>query len=394
MAQDVTERHRLEEQLRQAQKMEAVGRLAGGIAHDFNNLLTVISGYTDFLLEMPLIPDPAQESLREVQKAAERAAALTRQLLAFSRRQVLVAVVLDLNAVVTRMDRMLHRLIGEDVQLVSVLAPDLGLVRADSGQIEQVLLNLAINARDAMPRGGQLSLETRNLDVDLTASGSHGDIPAGRYVVLTVRDNGCGMAESTRAQIFEPFFTTKGPGHGTGLGLATVYGIVKQSGGHIEVKSQLDAGTSFHIYLPRLTEAGVELTPIAPRGRAEGGTETLLLVEDEDSVRALVREVLRQEGYTVLAACNGREGIELCEQSNQPIDLVITDVVMPEMGGRELVGRLATLQPGIKCLFMSGYTDDSLLRQGIQSEGASFLQKPFTPADLSRKVREALAPRS
>jgi two-component system cell cycle sensor histidine kinase/response regulator CckA len=385
---NVSDHKRLEQQFTQAQKMEAVGRLAGGVAHDFNNLLTVINGYSEMVRDRLPPGDPARELVAEIARAGERAAGLTRQLLAFSRQQLVVPQVLDLNALVADTEKMLRRLIGEDVELAVDLEPDLGHVEADPGQIEQVLMNLAVNARDAMPQGGRLTIQTRNIRIDAAESRPGGR--PGPYVLLAVSDTGCGMSEGTQARLFEPFFTTKGPGRGTGLGLATVYGIVQQSGGHIDVESARGQGTTFRIYLPRVealaptrkSHQGVRLRP--------GGRETVLLVEDEAAVRALVRVVLREGGYTVLEARHGVEALRLAEQHTGPIHLLLSDVVMPELGGRELADRLAALRPGLKILYLSGYTDDAVLRHGVQEAEAALLQKPFTPDALALKVREVL----
>jgi two-component system cell cycle sensor histidine kinase/response regulator CckA len=387
---DLTERKRMEEQLRQSQKMEAVGQLAGGVAHDFNNLLTVINGYGELLLEGLDAADPLRELVSEMTKAGERAASLTRQLLAFSRKQVLTPTVLDLNAVVVDLERMLRRVIGEDIRLVSSLQPQLGYVKVDRGQLEQVILNLAVNARDAMPRGGQLALYTHNVELDENYTRSHSYTRPGPYVVLSVSDSGHGMTPEVQARIFEPFFTTKGPGKGTGLGLATVYGIVKQSGGSIEVFSQPDAGTTFEIYLPR-----VEQMPPAEKSksgvrRIPSGSETLLLVEDEDAVRSLSKIILRQSGYTVLEASNADEALALARRHTATIHLLVTDVVMPELGGRELAEQLSAFHPEMRVLYVSGYTDDAVVRHGVSEAEVNFLQKPFTPLALTSKVREVL----
>ncbi len=384
---------RSEEQLRQAQKMEAIGQLAGGVAHDFNNLLTIISGYSDLLLNGILRPQDAtaREAVGEIRKAAERAAGLTRQLLAFSRRQVLAPQVLVLNSVVQDVDKMLRRLIGEDIQLSCRLAADLGTVKADPGQIEQVLLNLAVNARDAMPRGGRLTIETANIMLDENYARTHPEIQPGPFVMLAVTDTGCGMDAATLRRIFEPFFTTKGPGKGTGLGLATVYGIVKQSGGSIYVYSEVDRGTSFKVYLPRLEADPIaDLPPIAAPVQQTGGQETLLIVEDDDAVRALTRTVLRDNSYNVIEAIDADTALNWVEEHNQPIHLLVTDVVMPGMSGRELAERLKAQRPEMKVLFMSGYTDDAVVRHGLLDAEIAFLQKPFTPNALARKVREVL----
>jgi PAS domain S-box-containing protein len=390
LANDVTERRSLEEQLRQAQKMEAVGRLAGGIAHDFNNLLTAITGYSDLTLRQLPEESALRRSVEEIKKAGERAAGLTRQLLAFSRKQVLQPVVLDLNEVVRETEKMLRRLIGEDVELRAALEPGLGSVRADPGQVEQVLMNLAVNARDAMPRGGKLTIGTENVYLDEGYADYHVSVAPGRYVMLAVSDTGTGMDDGTLSRIFEPFFTTKDQGKGTGLGLSTVYGIVKQSGGYIWVYSEVGQGTTFKIYLPRL-DAGAEgyrQTPEPAEGL--GGTETILLAEDDKMVRAMTRLILSDHGYRVLAAANGAAALSICERTEEPIHLLLTDVVMPGMSGRELADRLARLRPEMKVLFMSGYTDDAIIHHGVLDEGVNFLQKPFAPDALTRKVREVL----
>ncbi|MBC7251681.1 MAG: response regulator [Anaerolineae bacterium] len=385
------ELERTQAQLIQAQKMEAVGRLAGGVAHDFNNLLTAIIGNAEFLL-MSLGPgDPLRRDVEEIKTAADRAAALTRQLLAFSRKQILQPKVLNLNVVVTNIEKMLRRLIGEDIELVTILAPDLGQVRADPGQLDQVIMNLAVNARDAMPRGGKLTIETKNVYLDEDYAHRYLEVEPGPYVMLAVSDSGVGMDEETMSHLFEPFFTTKDVGEGTGLGLATVYGIIKQSGGHITVYSEVGQGTTFRIYLPRIEEAGrVGKRETRPEELLLGG-ETVLLVEDADMVRELARRVLAESGYTVLVARDGEEAMRVCAEHKGPIHLLVTDVVMPGgMSGRDLAERLASRQPQMKVLYMSGYTDEAIVRHGILEPDVIFLQKPFTPAELTHKVREAL----
>ncbi len=380
------ELRRSEEQLRQAQKLEAVGRLAAGIAHDFNNLLSVVLSYSEELVaELPEGSANRRDAV-EIMRAGERAAELTRQLLIFSRQQMLAPKVLDLNAVLTNLGRMLTRVVGEDITLALVAAADLGRVKADPGQIEQVLMNLVVNARDAMPDGGALTIETHNVDLDDAYAREHLHVEPGPYVMLSVSDTGVGMDRETQARIFEPFFTTKGPGRGSGLGLSTVFGIIKQSHGSIWVYSEVGRGSTFKIYLPRV-DAPSERPPDADR--LVGGTETILLVEDEPQVRAVVRRALERAGYAVLVAQDPDDALRLCE-ARQPIDLLLTDVVMPHMNGRELAERVRSRYPATKALFMSGYTDDAILRHGVLDAGVPFLQKPVTPALLARRVRETL----
>ena len=384
---DVTERRSLEEQLVQAQKMEAVGRLAGGIAHDFNNLLTAILGYGDLML--PKLHDPTlRGKMQEIRKAAERASALTRQLLAFSRKQVLVPLVVPLGALIEELSKMLRRLIGEDIELVTLLPSGPAAVRADPGQLEQVLMNLAVNARDAMPRGGKLTIEVALVPADDAFRKDHPDVPAGPQVAILVTDTGVGMDAEVRKHIIEPFFTTKERGRGTGLGLATVYGIVKQSGGHIEVDTAPGRGTTFRIFLPAVEAP--RPAPVPSLDAVVGGSETVLLVEDEASLRSLAQEILRDQGYKVIAAGSGAEALDLARSHKAPIDLLVTDVVMPGMDGRELADRLGPVHPETRCLFMSGYTDDAIVRRGVREEGMPFLQKPFTIDALALKVREVL----
>jgi PAS domain S-box-containing protein len=386
---DVTQRKRLEEQLRQAQKMEAVGRLAGGVAHDFNNLLTVISCYAE-LLGLSGLDGDASESVREISRAAERAAELTRQLLAFSRRQMLRPTAVDLNEVVAGVEPLLRRALGEDVRLIAELAPNLGLVTADRSQLEQMLVNLAVYARDAMPKGGVLTLRTAEAALDAAEAALRQGARPGPYVRLTVQDTGCGMDEAARQRAFEPFFSARGPDRGAGLGLATVYAVVQQSGGHVSLASAPGQGALFTIDLPRCDEATPALQgPPAPAA-GRGGTETLLVVEDEEAVRRLAATVLTGAGYKVLEARHGRDGLRVAGETPEPIHLVLTDVVMPEMSGREMSQRLAELRPGVPFLFMSGYTDDELIRQGLRSDGLQFLHKPFSPAELLRRIREVL----
>jgi PAS domain S-box-containing protein len=375
-----------EEQLRQAQKMEAIGRLAGGVAHDFNNLLSVIMSYSMLALEGLRSTDPLRTELGEVVRAAERAGDLTRQLLAFSRQQVLDPRIVDLNQVIADLQRMFKRLIGEDVELKTVTSVGLGMVRVDPNQIGQVLLNLVVNARDAMPRGGKLTIETANVDLDETYARDREGVEAGQHVMLAVSDTGHGMDRDTQAHIFEPFFTTKELGRGTGLGLSTVFGIVRQSGGHLWVYSEPGHGATFKVYLPRVGEESPKPTQ-RPQPRAKTGTEAILLVEDEEQVRKIVLAVLRRNGYSVLEAAGAKEALRIARNLDYPIDLVLTDVVMPEMSGPELVRRVREVRPGVKALCMSGYTDETVLRHGILEGGMAFLQKPITPDMLLRKVR-------
>ena len=390
IAHDITKIKRLEEKFRQVQKMEAIGTLSGGVAHDFNNLLTVINGYSELLISCLKPDDPMRELLAEIRKAGERAGTLTRQLLAFSRQQFLEPKVVDLNSVVADTEKWLRRLIGEDIILTAVLDPALGLVKVDPGQMQQVLMNLVLNARDAMPQGGKVTLETHNVTLDEDYSRTHFEVKPGRYTLLAVSDTGCGMDEATKARIYEPFFTTKGPAKGTGLGLAVVHGIVNQSGGHIEVYSELGLGTTFKLYFPHVQGPVPSGKPLPAITTMPKGNETVLLVEDEGAVRALARHVLRSCGYTVLEATNGREAVQLAESHQGPIDLLISDVVMPYLGGRQLAERLVTLKPNLKVLFSSGYTDDAVVRHGVLQAEFAFLRKPFTPTALAQKVRKVL----
>ena len=388
--QDITERKQMEEQLRRMQKMEAIGRLTGGIAHDFNNLLTVINGYSEMLADELAEEDPKRELVQEVSRAGHRAAALTRQLLAFGRKQVLQPEVLNLNAVVSEMDKMLRRVIGEDIDLVTVLDPELGNAKVDPSQMEQVIMNLAVNARDAMPQGGSLTIETGNVELDEEYARQHAEAEPGSYVMLALSDNGVGMDAETQARIFEPFFTTKLKGEGTGFGLSTVYGIVKQSGGNINVYSEPAKGTTFKIYLPRVEEpAGVEHQPEASPERAGRG-ETVLVVEDEPGVRRLARTILERNGYVVLEGADGSEGIRVCEEHREEIHLLLTDVVLPDTGGPALAERVTALCPRVKVLYMSGYTNNAIAHRGVLEPGVVFLPKPFTPEALLSKVREVL----
>jgi len=389
IAEDITDRRQLEEQFRQAQKMEAVGRLAGGVAHDFNNLLMVINGYTEVLLEQLDSSCDMYHKVESIQQAADRAATLTRQLLAFSRKQVLELKVVDVNTVIGDMERLLRPLIGEDVELVTRLSAEAGRTRADAGQLEQVIMNLVVNARDSMPGGGKITIQSSNVTVRPNA-GEHRFIQPGRYSVIAVADTGHGMDKETQSRIFEPFFTTKEKGKGTGLGLSTVYGIVKQSNGYVFADSQMGAGTTFYVYLPRVEDTIEELGPVATQESEKGGCETVLLVEDEESVRELVRVTLTSRGYKVLEAADGEAGLRLAEETKGPIDILVTDVVMPGIGGRELAKKLTALRPGISVLFLSGYTEDAIVTQGALKPGTAFLQKPFTLQNLAKKVREVL----
>ena len=381
---------RLEAQYRQAQKMESVGRLASGIAHDFNNLLTVINGMSELVLTQVSHDNPVHADVQEILHAGERAATLTRQLLAFSRQQILAPRVLNLNTVVAGMESLLRRVLGEDIDLMVVPTPGVGRVKADPGQLEQVITNLAVNARDAMPQGGQLTIETRNVTLGGDEARRHGvAVPPGSYVQLVVSDSGVGMDEATRARIFEPFFTTKGSGQGTGLGLSTVYGIVKQSDGFIWVESELGRGTRFQICLPQVAEAAVT-DRSGPTVVSRSGTETILLVEDNAGLRKLATRVLAPAGYTVLGAASGEEALRVLERQEGPVHLLLSDVVMPGMSGRDLAEQLAQTRPEMKVLFMSGYTDDTVVQHGVLEAQVAFLNKPFTAAALLRKVREVL----
>lgn len=384
------ELERSEEQLRQSQKMEAIGQLAGGVAHDFNNLLTAICGHSELALKRLTPEDPLHRHLESIRKSGARASALTRQLLAFSRKQILQPKIIDLNQIVVDMNKMLQRLIGEDIDLLMGLAADLGKVKADPNQIEQILLNLSINARDAMPKGGRLTIETSNVDLSEDYSRDHVSVSPGQYVMLAVSDNGCGMDAETQAHIFEPFFTTKEVGKGTGLGLATVYGIVKQSEGTIWLYSEVSRGTSFKIYLPCAEALVKEVEIEGDDFESLQGTETVLLVEDEAVVREMATEILRDSGYHVLEAKHGHEAMILGRQHSGRIHLMLTDVVMPQMSGRELAEQLTPLRRDMKVLYMSGYTDDAIVHHGVLDEGTAFIGKPFTPSALARKVREIL----
>jgi len=387
---DITERRQLEEQLLQSQKMEALGRLASGIAHEFSNALSVVSGYAELALEGLAKNHPARAKIQEVLVATGRAAGVTRQLLAFGRTQVIEPRVLDLNTLVGEIEEMLRRLLGEDIELAIRLAPDLGRIKADAGQVQQVILNLAVNAREAMPRGGKLTIETRNIEMDEEFARGFVDVRPGHYVLLAVSDTGVGMDQATRAHIFEPFFTTKQVGRGAGLGLASAHGIVKQSGGHIWVYSEPKFGTTFKVYWPLMGEAASPLKLTPPSRAFVGGSETVLVVEDDDMVRTLVREILGTAGYNVIEARNPEEGLRMAGELRGGIHLMITDVIMPGMSVRTFVDRLAKPQPHMKILFMSGYTDEAIVHHGLIEPGLAFLQKPFTRDSLAQKVREVL----
>jgi PAS domain S-box-containing protein len=385
IVEDVTEQRALEEQFRQSQKMEGIGRLAGGVAHDFNNLLTVIKGYSELVLFQTEEGDTTRPQLEEILSAADRAAALTRQLLAFSRRQVLAPKVLDLNSIVSNMEKLLGRLLGEDMELLTVLDPALHPVKADPGQLEQVIMNLAVNARDAMPMGGQLIIETANVTLDETYNST---VLPGQYVMLAVIDSGQGMTEEVRSRVFEPFFTTKE--RGTGLGLSTVYGIVKQSGGQVWVYSEVGKGSAFKVYLPRVNEVPDARQPVTPEESGFWGTETVLLVEDEAGVRTLISQVLQRYGYTVLEAPSGAEALLICNRHRAPIHLLLTDVVLSQASGPQVATRLTGLRPEMRTLFMSGYSEETIVQHGLVQPGIDFLQKPFTAEDLVQKLREIL----
>ncbi len=385
------ERISLQEQLQQAQKMEAIGQLAGGVAHDFNNLLTIITGYSDLMLSQLNEEDSLYGDVIEIKRAAERASTLTRQLLAFSRKQVLQPKILDLNQLVANLDKMLRRLIGEDIELVTKMDEKLGRIKADPGQIEQVVLNLVVNARDAMPKGGRLTIETANAELDEYYTRTHLGVKPGHYVMISISDTGAGMTPEVKERIFEPFFTTKEKGRGTGLGLSTVYGIVKQSEGYIWVYSEPGQGTTFKIYFPVIEDMVESLESTPDSKKTVRGTETILLVEDEEMVRGLVRMILERNGYHVLEASGGENALRIAQEyRSQPIHLMVTDVVMPGMSGRELVDCMKILRPEIKILYISGYTNDAIIRHGVLGEGTAFLQKPFTANILTHKIREVL----
>lgn len=393
IARNITDRKQLEGQFLQAQKMEAIGRLAGGVAHDFNNLLNVILGYATLLLDKLDADDLRRRFAEQIKRSGERATILTRQLLAFSRKQVLQLRVLDLNRLVADMEQLLKRLIGEDIAATTILDPDLGRVKADAGQFEQVIMNLVVNSKDAMPQGGKLTLQTANIELDEDYARCHAGVEPGPYVMLAVSDTGTGMDPEVQARIFEPFFTTKPPGKGTGLGLSTVYGIIKQSGGDIWVYSEPGRGTTFKIYMPRVQEVPEPLGLPPPTPGSLVGSETILLVEDEASLRELAREFLEPNGYRLLEAKDGLEAVEIAEHYEGPIHLLLTDVVMPGLSGRQLVERLEPLHPHMKVIYMSGYTDDAIVNHGGLTPGTAFIEKPFMRDTLLRKVREALEQR-
>ena len=386
---DVTKQRILEEQLIQAQKMETVGRLAGGVAHDFNNMLSVILGYTDLIMGKLDQHDPMLKDLQEIQKAGHRSADITRQLLAFSRKQVIEPKIVNLNPLIAEMEKMLGRLLGEDIDLLFIPAKDLWATKADQGQINQIVANLGVNARDAMLEGGRLTIETANVTIDEAYCQGHAGFFPGRFVMLAVSDNGIGMDRETLAHIYEPFFTTKEKGKGTGLGLATVYGIIKQNNGFINVYSELGQGTTFKLYFPQCEEEEeiAEIAVEAPKSLASG---TILLVEDEEMVRDLARTILEMIGYTVLVAKTPNEALALCEKGDMDIHLLLTDVVMPQMSGQELKESIEAINPGIKTLFMSGYTANVIAHHGVLDKGINFMQKPFTNDELARKVREVI----
>jgi two-component system cell cycle sensor histidine kinase/response regulator CckA len=384
------EKATLQEQLRQSQKMEAIGRLAGGIAHDFNNLLTVIKGYCQLSLVQMKEGNPLREAFEVIDKTTEKAADLTRQLLAFSRRQIMEMRVLDLSSLLQNLNKMLRRIIGEDIELVMLLEKDLGRAKTDPGQIEQVVMNLAVNAKDAMPKGGKLIIETANVELDEAYAHGHVAVTPGRYVMITVSDTGVGMAPEVRDQVFEPFFTTKEKGKGTGLGLSTVYGIVKQSSGNIWVYSEPGKGTTFKIYLPRVDEPAEELKEKVVGEEFPCGSETIVIVEDDEEVRKMVVRILKKQGYTVLEGGDGDEAYDASKQHKGPIHLLVTDVVLPGMDGHELAKRLEVFHPKLKVLYMSGYTENAIVHRGVLEEGMNYIQKPFTVSGLVRKAREVL----
>jgi PAS domain S-box-containing protein len=386
---DITERRTLEEQYLQAQKMEAIGRLAGGVAHDFNNLLAVILGYCELLLSDLTPGDPHQTEIAEIQKAGASAAGLTRQLLAFSRNQIIEPTLLDLNLIATDMRGMLGRLIGEEVKVVLALRPELALVKADRGQVEQVVMNLAVNAKDAMPKGGTLTIETANVELDEHYAKTHGTVTPGAYVALIVTDTGTGITPAVQARLFEPFFTTKDVGKGTGLGLATVYGIVTRCGGSVGVYSEIGKGSSFKVYFPRAEAADMVVEPPTPVAAVRAGTQTVLVVEDAEGLRELAGRLLQRQGYTVLLAANADEALRVFN-AHQPIDVLLTDVVMPGASGPELTRQLVEQCPALRVVYMSGYTEDAIVQHGVLKPGITFLNKPFNSETLGAKIREAL----
>jgi signal transduction histidine kinase/CheY-like chemotaxis protein len=390
LAADITDRALLQAQLRQAQKMEAVGLLAGGVAHDFNNILTVIKSYASMLHDDIEAGDPRRDDVAEVEKAADRAAGLTRQLLAFSRQQVLKPQVLHLNDTVAEVGKMLSRLIGADVAMSTRYDPDLGFVKADAGQLEQVLMNLAVNARDAMPNGGTLTIETRNVELGEHYVDQYGGCEPGAYIMIAVSDTGHGMDAATQERIFEPFYTTKGIGKGTGLGLSTVYGIMKQSGGTVSVESAIGKGTTFRVYLPRVTSDAQKVEMSRSITNATPGHETVLLVDDDTAVREVTRRMLKRIGYEVIEATNGEHALSVCAEVDWKVDLVITDVVMPMMSGPDFARQLLLHCPSARILFMSGYTEETIRAQGPLVDRGEFLEKPFTPDGLAKRVREVL----
>ncbi len=389
---DITERQLLEQQLRQSQKMEAVGRLAGGISHDFNNLLTVMIGYCQMVEKKIPEDNPLHKDVQEIKKSAIRAASLTKQLLAFSRKQILQPEKMNLNNIVAEMDVMLRRVIGEDIELLSVTCPELGLVMADPGQIEQVIMNLVVNARDAMPDGGKLTLETANVHLSENFVRLNPGAKAGHYAMIAITDTGCGMDANTLSKLFEPFFTTKAPGKGTGLGLSTVYGIIKQSDGYISVYSEVGTGTTFKVYLPLVSGSVVDQKTGSGTGKVPlyKPTETILLAEDEEAVRNLAQRILSEQGYKVLAASDALQALQILQEHKGKIDLLITDMIMPGMTGLGLVQRVQANYPQIKVMYISGYTDTAILHQGLLEPSTAFLQKPFTPHTLLKKIREVL----
>jgi hypothetical protein len=387
---EIDQRRHMEERIAQAERMAAVGLLAGGVAHDFNNLLTIITGYSQIVLSSLPDHDGNRPAVEQILKASERAASLTRQLLAFSRRQKVQPKIIDLNALVQSMTTMLRRLIGEDVELHVGLGQNVGRVSADPGQIEQVIMNLAVNSRDAMPEGGSLTIETGNVDLDEEYALDHVGVKTGPYVLFAVSDNGSGMDRETQDRLFEPFFTTKAPGRGTGLGMSTVFGIIKQSNGNLEVYSEPGKGTSVKVYLPRVQDEGSAERKEEHAGHHGHGSETILLVEDEDAVRLLVRKTLERQGYQVLDAPNAKEARRLTREHKGPIHLLITDVVMPQESGRQLAEWMLTERPEVKVLYMSGYTDHAIVNNGVIGGDTAFIQKPFAPPALARKVREVL----